>query len=236
MKLLTDALDLIGIEYTGEKIEKFIQYRDFILEWNEKVNLTTITDPDEFVKKHFVDSIVCAGYPEFQSAEEIIDVGTGAGFPGVPLAILNPDKKFLLLDSLNKRVRIIEEITCSIGIHNITFCHGRAEDIAQNEEHREKYDFCVSRAVANLAVLSEYCLPFVKVDGWFAAYKGSAPESEIAESENAIRILGGKKNDIRTFQMEGFDLDHTIVLIRKLKKTMAKYPRKSGMPAKQPLK
>jgi len=209
---------------------------ELILEWNEKVNLTAITDKEEFIKKHYIDSVAVCAFSQMRKAHSIIDVGTGAGFPGIPLAILYPDKKFLLMDSLNKRIRIIEELSREIGLQNVTFRHGRAEELAQSRDHREHYDLCVSRAVANLAVLSEYCLPFVKVGGWFAAYKTGTIEEELNESRRAIELLGGKPEESSQLKIKGYDLDHRILFIKKVKKTMAKYPRKAGTPSKEPLK
>ncbi len=236
MKLLINTLEKLNIPYDDRMITQFKAYMEGILEWNDKVNLTSITEESEFVKKHYIDSVICCAYPEFQSASKIIDIGTGAGFPGIPLAILNPDKEFFLLDSLNKRIKIIEELAETIGLSNIKLCHGRAEEIARKKECREQFDFCVSRAVANLSVLTEYCLPFVKVGGWFAAYKSEGSEEEIKDSIPAIRILGGSLKETRSSKMDGFDLDHNIVMITKIKNTLAKYPRKAGTPAKEPLK
>ncbi|MDD3169700.1 MAG: 16S rRNA (guanine(527)-N(7))-methyltransferase RsmG, partial [Eubacteriales bacterium] len=183
-----------------------------------------------------VESVAICGTPQMNEADSIIDVGTGAGFPGIPLAILYPDKRFLLMDSLNKRIRIISEISQEIGLRNVSFRHGRAEELAQSAEFREQYDLCVSRAVANLAVLSEYCLPFVKVGGWFAAFKTGKIEEELRESQHAIVLLGGKLEENKSLYIKGYDLDHRILLIKKVKKTLAKYPRKAGTPAKEPLK
>lgn len=236
MKLLTNALEKLNIPFDDRTITQFKTYMEGILEWNEKVNLTSITEESEFIKKHYIDSVICCAYPEFQCAEKIIDIGTGAGFPGIPLAILYPDKEFLLLDSLNKRIKIIDELAKTIGIQNIILRHGRAEEIAREKECREQFDFCVSRAVANLSVLSEYCLPFVKVGGWFAAYKSAESVGEIQDSIHAIRILGGCLEETRPSKIDGFDLDHNIVMIKKIKNTMAKYPRKAGTPTKEPLK
>jgi len=236
MDLLISVLKKLNLPYDDHTISKFERYMDLILQWNEKVNLTSITDKDEFIKKHYVDSLVCCEYNQFKVSNKIIDVGTGAGFPGIPLAIVNPEKEFLLMDSLNKKIKIIDEIAAEIRINNIKVCHGRAEDLAQNKTYREKYDLCVSRAVANLAVLSEYCLPFVKVGGWFAAYKSISAEEEIKNSLNAIEILGGKLEKTEAFKMSGYDLDHDIIFIKKAKKTLTKYPRKAGTPAKAPLK
>lgn len=236
MNLLIETMDHLGIPYNDKMLQQFQGYMDGILEWNEKVNLTAITEPADFVQKHYVDSILCAPYTPFSEAEKIIDVGTGAGFPGIPLAILFPDKEFVLMDSLNKRLKIIHELSQGLGIYNVSLCHGRAEDLGQMKRHREQYDLCVSRAVANLAVLSEYCLPFVKVGGWFAAYKSLEAEQEIEESKKAIKILGGELMENKNLSLPGYELNHSIVFIKKEKKTLAKYPRKAGTPVKEPLK
>lgn len=236
MKQLIEALDDMKISYNQNMLRQFQRYMELILEWNDKVNLTSITQPEEFIKKHYVDSIAICAFTQMKDATSIIDVGTGAGFPGIPLAILYPEKKFLLMDSLNKRVKIIEELSREIGLSNVTFRHGRAEELAQNKNYREQFDLCVSRAVANLAVLSEYCLPFVKVNGWFAAYKTIAAEQELKESLGAMELLGGRLEENKQLNIKGYDLDHRIVLIKKVKKTLSKYPRKAGTPAKEPLK
>ena len=206
-----------------------------ILTWNEKVNLTNITDPAEFRIKHNADSLMCVDFPEFQEAESVIDVGTGGGFPGIPLAVYAPDKHFTLLDSLNKRLRIIDELAGELEINNITLVHGRAEDIAKKPEHREKYDLCVSRAVSNLATLSEYCLPFIRVGGYLLAYKGPGAEDEAKDAEKALKILGGSIIDIRQTSMEEYGLDHRILVIKKVRNTPKAYPRKAGTPLKEPL-
>ena len=236
MKQLTDALESMGLKHDEDMLRKFRRYMELILEWNEKVNLTSITEPEDFIKKHFIDSAAIGGFSQMKDAQTVIDVGTGAGFPGVPLAILFPEKKFLLMDSLNKRIRIIEVIAQEIGLRNAAFRHGRAEELAQNREYREQFDLCVSRAVANLAVLSEYCLPFVRVGGWFAAYKTETAEEELRESFRAIELLGGQYVENKQLNIRGYDLDHRILLIKKVKKTLPKYPRKAGTPAKEPLK
>lgn len=206
-----------------------------ILSWNEKVNLTNITDPAEFRIKHNADSLMCVDFPEFQEAESVIDVGTGGGFPGIPLAVYAPDKHFTLLDSLNKRLRIIDELAGELEINNITLVHGRAEDIAKKPEHREKYDLCVSRAVSNLATLLEYCLPFIRVGGYLLAYKGPGAEEEAKDAEKALKILGGSITDIRQTSMEEYGLDHRILVIKKVRNTPKAYPRKAGTPLKEPL-
>ena len=234
MKYLQEAVISLGMKLSEEQLRQFEQYRSGILEWNEKVNLTAITDPDEFEIKHFKDSVMAAGDSAMQHAKRIIDVGTGGGFPGIPLAILFPKKQFTLMDSLGKRIKIIDELTKEIRIRNVEVVHARAEDLAKRPEYREQFDVCVSRAVANLSTLSEYCLPFVKAGGYFAPYKTAAAEGEIEESRRALSLLGGRLERVTGFSSG--DLEHTILWIKKVKETPTKYPRKAGIPSKQPLK
>lgn len=235
MEQLKYALDALKIPYDEGTIRQFQIYMDGILEWNEKVNLTSISDPHEFVKKHYIDSLLCVPSQEFQNAERIIDVGTGGGFPGIPLALAAPDKQFLLMDSLNKRIKIIQDLCQRAGIENVTALHGRAEELARNKDHREKYDLCVSRAVANIATLSEYCLPFIRPGGWFLAYKGSDTEEEMKLGKKAIRLLGGKAVREEKAPLEDFGLNHKIIFISKIGKTPSKFPRKAGTPSKEPI-
>ena len=235
MEKLKAALELLDENVSRETLDKFSLYMDMVLEWNKHVNLTAITDKDEFVIKHFIDSLLCINFEQYKSAFSIIDVGTGAGFPGIPLALLSPDKKFVLFDSLNKRIKILEEVCDKLNIKNVVLLHGRAEELAQNKMYREHYDLCVSRAVAKLSVLSEYCLPFVRVGGNFLAYKGSDYENEIDEAAHAINVLGGTVQKVRPVKMVGFDFEHQIICINKKKSTGAKYPRKAGTPSKEPL-
>ena len=235
LPLLKRALDALSIQYDERTIETFNSYRSFILEWNEKVNLTAIKDPEEFEVKHFMDSISICEEDPFIKADSIIDVGTGAGFPGIPLAILFPGKNFVLIDSLNKKIRILEEAADKLGLHNVRFCHGRAEDLGHQKEHREVYDLCVSRAVAELSILSEYCLPFVKPGGYFAPYKTGQTKDEVNQAEQAMRALGGTFERTAAFHLPGWSPDHTIFWIKKEKKTPSKYPRKAGTPSKNPL-
>ena len=223
------------MKLTEEQNLKLEKYMEGILSWNEKVNLTNITDPAEFRIKHNADSLMCVDFPEFQSAKNVIDVGTGGGFPGIPLAVYAPDKNFTLLDSLNKRLKIIDELAGSLDISNITLVHGRAEDIAKTKGHREKYDLCVSRAVSNLATLTEYCLPFIKVGGYLLAYKGPGAEQEAEDAAKALKILGGRLVGIRETTMEEYGLDHRILVIEKVRNTPKTYPRKAGTPLKEPL-
>ena len=234
MKHLLEAVKSLGMELSEEQIRQFEAYRAGVLEWNEKVNLTAITDPEEFEMKHFADSVMSAGNDIVKNAKKIIDVGTGGGFPGIPLAILFPDKQFTLMDSLGKRIKIIDQLAKEIGIKNVELVHARAEDLAKKKEYREQYDVCVSRAVANLATLSEYCIPFIKIGGYFAPYKTAAAEEEIAEGKKALFILGGHLESVSEFS--DAELDHTILWIKKVKMTPVKYPRKAGTPSKEPLK
>lgn len=235
LELLRKTLEGMGISLGEDQEVRFGRYRDLVLEWNEKVNLTAIKDPEEFERKHFADSVACAGHRGFQEADRIIDVGTGAGFLGIPLAILQPEKDFVLLDSLNKRVRILQEIVSSLELKNVHPIHGRAEDMGRSKDHREVYDLCVSRAVAHLSVLSEYCLPFVRVGGWFAAYKTFDSQEEIKQSQKAVSLLGGAFVE-ETGAGEEASLNHMIVWIKKKEICKSNYPRKAGIPGKEPLK
>lgn len=236
MEKLERALTQLGVEYTPKMIQQFREYMEGILEWNEKINLTAITDPDEFVVKHYIDSVLAAGQREVKDARRVIDVGTGAGFPGIPLSILFPEKAFVLMDSLNKRLKVIDDLCGRIGILNVTTVHSRAEELARNPKHRACYDLCVSRAVANMATLAEYCLPFLCKGGYFLAYKGPDYQEELARAKGAVRILGGEFLEAREAEIADFDLSHKILYIRKVKDTPAKYPRKAGIPSKEPLK
>ncbi|MEG1067441.1 MAG: 16S rRNA (guanine(527)-N(7))-methyltransferase RsmG [Anaerovoracaceae bacterium] len=236
MNELRSALNQLNINYEEETIEKFNQYMEEVLEWNEKVNLTAITDRVEFVKKHYIDSISCVQFDEYKDAKKIIDVGTGAGFPGVPLALLSPDKEFLLMDSLNKKIKIVDEICQKVGIANVKVLHGRAEEVAMKKEYREQFDMCVVRAVANLTVLSEYCLPFIKLGGYMLAYKGPDSDNEIQSASKAIKVLGGEIVKIEKVKLDNFLVDHRILFIKKIKETPAKFPRKAGTPTKDPIK
>ena len=202
-----------------------------ILEWNKSVNLTAVKDREEFIQKHFIDSLLCAGSLEFTEASSICDVGTGGGFPGVPLAVVFPEKNFVLMDSLDKRVRIVRQICEELGINNVEVVHGRAEDLARKEEYRDSFDVCVSRAVANMRVLCEYCMPFVKPEGSFIAYKGPDCEEEVREASKAISLLGGQTARIETLE----HLGHCLVYVTKRTATPKAYPRKAGTPAKKPL-
>ncbi|MBZ9689766.1 16S rRNA (guanine(527)-N(7))-methyltransferase RsmG [Clostridium estertheticum] len=224
-----------GLTFNEKKYEQFMKYKDLIKEWNEKVNLTAIKEDEEIVKKHFIDSIKVFKFQELKNAKNIIDIGTGGGFPGIPMKIIKPEINIVLLDSLNKRINFLNEVIKELQLENIKAIHGRAEDFAQEKQYREKFDVAVSRAVANLTVLSEFCIPYVKVGGYFVAMKGPAVEEEIKSSKNAIRMLGGRIEHIEKVQIEGSDLNHNLVIISKIAETHKKYPRKAGMVTKNPL-
>ena len=238
IKKLCEAFAKLNIEMTDVKLQQLQLYMEGILEWNQHVNLTAITDEDDFVQKHYIDSLLCANADEFRSAQKILDMGTGGGFPGIPLAIAFPDKEFVLADSLNKRIRIIDELAAKAGISNISAVHGRAEELARKPEYREQFDACVSRAVANMSTLSEYCLPYVIVGGWFIAYKGSDCEAEISAAAKAIQRMGGGKAEIRNagFDSAPLPFQHKLVFIEKVTPTPKAYPRKAGTPGKDPIK
>ena len=223
-------------EQIKKAIPKLLAYRDATLEWNNKVNLTAITNPEDFLHKHYVDSLLCADAKELLQARTILDLGTGGGFPGIPLAIFFPEKKFVLLDSLQKRLKIVREMADGIGLRNIEVVHGRAEDLARIPKYREQFDLCVSRAVANLSTLSELCLPFVKVGGTFISYKGANCNGEVNDALNAIQMLGGRLERVELPRPESFDTDHTMIYIYKERKTPFQYPRKAGTPGKEPIK
>ena len=218
-----------------QKAETLFEYMDLVLQRNREVNLTAITGREDFLKKHYVDSLAAAQLDEFRNAKTVIDLGTGAGFPGVPLAVCFPEKQFLLADSLNKRIEIIREFCDELGINNVSVIHGRAEELGRQKDLREHFDVCVSRAVADLSVLAEYCLPFVKVNGWFISYKGPDCEGEVGEAEYAIGKLGGTVEKI-VKTGEDTDTGHNLVLIRKKEPTQSAYPRRPGKPAKSPLR
>ena len=225
----------LGVTLSDEQIQQFLKYYEMLVEWNDVMNLTAITEYDEVMKKHFVDSIsLCKAYDVTQN-KTVIDVGTGAGFPGLALKIAFPDLQVTLLDSLNKRINFLNEVIAVLGLTGVETIHGRAEDFAKPGKCREKYDLCVSRAVSNLATLSEYCLPYVKIGGTFISYKSGTVQEEAEEAEKAINILGGQVKDITYFKLPDSEIDRSLVIINKKKSTPGKYPRKAGTPLKEPL-
>ena len=240
MNKIKDILNRINIDITDDQVKQFEKYYEMLIEKNKVMNLTAITEKDEVIEKHFVDSIAVIPYLRKMGILDnnnlnIIDLGTGAGFPGIPLKIMLPELQFTLLDSLNKRILFLNDVIQELGLNNINTIHGRAEDYAADKLYREKYDICVSRAVANLSTLSEYCLPFVKKDGLFISYKAGNCEEEINNSKNAIKLLGGKINKVEDFVLPESTAERVFVFIKKLNNTDKKYPRKAGIPAKKPL-
>lgn len=223
-------------ELTKSQKEQFNKFYDILIDWNKVMNLTAITEYEEVLKKHFLDSLSITKVINLEEIQSFIDVGTGAGFPGIPLKITFPHLKVTLLDSLNKRVRFLDEVICDLGLENVDTIHGRAEDIGKKEKYREQYDLCVSRAVANLATLSEYCLPYVKIGGVFISYKSGNIDEEIRNSRKAVNLLGGVIEETVKFELPGTDIGRSFVIIEKQKSTPKKYPRKAGVPSKEPLK
>ena len=234
---LKKDLNEFGIELTAEMEEQFLLYYNMLIEWNSFMNLTAITDFDEVLKKHFTDSVsLIRAIPDLAEKEyRMIDIGTGAGFPGIPLKIVFPNISVVLLDSLNKRVNFLKEVISKLQLTDITAMHGRAEDFAQNKEYRESFDLCVSRAVANLATLSEYCLPFVKKNGRFISYKSEKVSEEFEISGKAISVLGGEYENQVTFELPDSDIYRNLFVIKKKSATPGKYPRKAGLPSKEPI-
>ena len=225
----------LEITLNEKQIEQFLTYYELLVEWNKVMNLTAITEYEEVITKHFLDSVASVKVCDYSKPMKILDLGTGAGFPGIPLKIAFTEQEIVLLDSLNKRVKFLNTVIETLGLTGIRAIHGRAEDYAKQKEHREKYDFCVSRAVANLSTLSEYCIPFVKEGGSFISYKSGKIDEELSQAENAVKILGGKVQDVVKFPLMDTDMDRSFVVIKKMKPTAKKYPRKAGLPAKEPL-
>ena len=228
-------LTQLELTVTDYMKEQFSDYYNLLCEWNKVMNLTTIIEFDEVVEKHFLDSVVLGKYLKLENKWNLIDIGTGAGFPGIPLKIMFPQLHVLLVDSLNKRIRFLDEVIGKLQLTEICAVHSRAEDLAHKNEYREQFDLCVSRAVANLASLSEYCLPFVKKGGLFVAYKSADIGDEVEHSKKAISVLGGKLRDVEEFQLFDTGYQRSFVFIDKVKQTAKKYPRKAGTPGKNPL-
>ena len=229
--LLTDSLKEFHITLTNEQFHQFQNYYELMIDWNSFMNLTAITEMD------FVDSVsLIQAVPDLaQKDYSLIDVGTGAGFPGIPLKIVFPDLKITLLDSLNKRVKFLNQVILDLSLKNISAIHGRAEDLAQQKEYREQYDFCVSRAVANLATLSEYCLPFVKKKGYFISYKSEKITEEYEQARNAIKVLGGNYKNQVEFHLPHSNIYRNLFIIEKVDTTPKEYPRKAGLPSREPI-
>lgn len=225
----------LGIELDENKIEQFKKFKELLKEWNEKINITAITDNVEIDIKHFLDSVTIFKTGKIGTGKKIIDIGTGGGFPGVPIKIIESESDVTLFDSLNKRLVFLDEVISQLGLKNIRTIHGRAEEYGRKEEYREVYDIATSRAVASLDTLSEYCLPFVKVGGYFVALKGPEVDEEIKNSQEAIKILGGTIEDRIDVKLPLSDIVHNLLIIKKIKQTPTKYPRGGGKPKKNPL-
>lgn len=235
IELLQQGMNDLGLNISEKQINQFLKYYEMLIETNKKMNLTTIVEIDDVIVKHFLDSLLLVKITDLSKTHSIIDVGTGAGFPGIPIKIMFPDIKMTLLDSLNKRLCFLNEVISELELSDIQTIHGRAEDVAKQIDYREQFDMCVSRAVANLAVLSEFCLPFVNTGGVFVSYKSSTSDDEINQAESAIGILGGKIIEKKNVLLPCSEVERTFICVKKIKTTNPKYPRKAGMPTKKPL-
>jgi len=233
-KLVTQLKEQ-GITQITEKEQAFDKYYDLLLSWNEKMNLTAITTYDEVVEKHFVDSLSIVRALNMEKSKTLIDIGTGAGFPGIPLKIAFPHLQIVLVDSLEKRISFLNEVINILHLKDITAVHARAEDLAKEERYREQFDVCVSRAVSNLSTLSEYCLPFVRIGGKFVSYKGKQVEEEVEKAKRTWKKLGGELERVVSFQLPDSKQDRALAVINKVDYTPEKYPRKAGIPEKRPL-
>lgn len=231
---MKDKMKRIDIDITDKQVEKFFSYMNLLIEWNQKINLTTIIEPKEIIIKHFVDCGTILKY--LKDGENIIDIGTGAGFPGIPVKILNENLNVTLVDSLNKRINFLNEACTALDLKNVELIHSRAEDLAKNKSYRENFDKSVSRAVANLTTLAEYDLPFIKKGGQMIAMKGFEIDEELQNAEKAINILGGKIKEVNKFNLIDTDNKRSIVVIDKVKSTPKQFPRKAGKPLKEPIK
>ena len=230
-----NKISALGITLTDRQKQQFDKFYELLVEWNKVMNLTGITDYEEVNEKHFVDSLSLVQAIDIDKEQTVIDIGTGAGFPGIPLKIAFPHLKMVLLDSLNKRINFLNVVINELGLTNIKTIHGRAEDYAKQAEYREQFDICVSRAVANLSTLSEYCIPYVKVGGMFIPYKSGEIDEEVQQAKKAIHILGGKLDEVIKFQLPDTEINRSFVKINKVQNTAKKYPRKAGLPTKEPL-
>jgi len=234
-KSFVDKLEILDLKLNDNQINQFYEYYKVLIEWNTVMNLTAITKMEDVIVKHFVDSLSIVKSKKVWKAKKAIDVGTGAGFPGIPIKIAFPELHVTLLDSLSKRIKFLEEVIAKLEIKDIVAIHGRAEDLGRDKRHREQYDYCVSRAVANLSSLSEYCLPFVKVGGSFFSYKSGEIKEELENSETAVKKLSGSISHTISFVLPLTDMERTIIVIDKEKPINKKYPRKAGTPSKEPL-
>lgn len=231
IKSLAETQDIL---INDEQINKLYTYMNLLINWNEKMNLTAITEPKEIILKHFIDSLTIQKYVKHN--DKLIDIGTGAGFPGIPVGITNSSANITLMDSLNKRINFLNEVVTVLDLKNIKTIHARAEELATNKTQREQYNIATSRAVASLNILIEYMLPFVKIGGYCICMKGSNIEEEVQNAQKAIEILGGKIETIESFNLANSNNFRNIIVIKKIKETPRKYPRKAGTPSKEPIK
>lgn len=237
ISFLLEQCGALGLHPDERQTAQFMDYYEYLIHINEVMNLTAVTEYEEVVIKHFADSLsLVKVLPHPEAYDTYLDLGTGAGFPGVPLKIMFPDIRLVLADSLNKRIRFLNEVIAICGFENVSTVHGRAEELARKKEYREQFDICVSRAVANLSSLSEYCLPFVKEGGKFISYKAGNVEEELGKAKRAITLLGGAvRQSPVSFMLPGTDISRTLIPIDKIRETPAKYPRKPGTPLREPL-
>ena len=233
-KVFMEYAKKIDIDINEEQINKFYDYMNLLIEWNNKINLTAITDYNEIILKHFVDSLTINKC--IKENNYVVDVGTGAGFPGIPLKIIRDDIKIVLVDSLNKRINFLNEVIKELNLKNIETVHARAEEFGRNKKYRQKFDIATSRAVANLSTLSEYMIPLVKINGRCICMKGKEIKEELKDSLNAIKVLGGKVENVEEFELADNDINRSIIYILKEKDIPNKYPRKAGTPSKDPIK
>lgn len=236
MQLFEKGIKELGLEINECQKQQFLKYYEMLIETNKVMNLTAITDFDEVIVKHFIDSLLIVKAIDMNEINNLVDVGTGAGFPGIPIKIMFPKLEVTLIDSLNKRLKFLNSVIYELGLENIETVHGRAEDLGHNKLYREKYELCVSRAVANLSTLNEYCMPFVKVGGRFVSYKSSISTDEIDGSIKSVNVLGGSIISKDIIELPCSDMDRTMVVIEKIKESPKKYPRKAGTPSKEPIK
>lgn len=230
-----EKLKELDINFSEKQQAQFYRYYELLVEWNKVMNLTGITEYEEVNEKHFIDSLSLVKVLDINKINTVIDVGTGAGFPGIPLKIAFPHLKVTLLDSLNKRIKYLDTVIDELELEDIHTIHGRAEEYARKEEYREKYDLAVSRAVANLSTLSEYCIPYVKIGGMFVPYKSGEIDGEVKAAQTAIKVLGGKQTEVVKFTLPGSDINRSFVKIQKVKSTGKKFPRRAGLPTKEPI-